>query len=600
MSNKDITQAPIGLSKATISRVAAAISASFDVTVTAGREWSMDIVNGELTYDADSLARFSVEAAVALILHEVGHLKHTTSIDRGTDIYREIPQTSFSAINMLEDIRVDHLTMMEFGNGEKVMGELHAQGCEFARSSIRQRREGQTRMSYDANDILMLAYLMHYGGVLDVGLVKALGMVQKDQDLVRDVHRAIVDGKPEYMGTTLEVQRFWEEKIYPIVRSKSDPKAENENEANRKIENMSDFSDSEIKQLKDKLAELSARERKPYDRNTSSSGQALRNLSADSVREFNDMLPTTDSRMSQPKNAKPLRGKDRLEGDKNDQDQMANPKSGMSLNKLEGGSPSGDRAEAVARSFSKYDNSRSASGTDVHAIARKVAPLVSTAASQLGRVLRDNQFDRYAGRYRSGDLKRRGLYKVRTNDIRLFERKTERKNKHYAFSLLVDCSGSMHGRQIADAMEATVLLSETLTRMNLPFEVTFFSDDYARGKEFGDRYDKWDLSRNQGIVNGGGTNITEPFKVCMRRLAEQGDRRTQRIMILMTDGELDHAEEKLVKGEIDRALGTSLVYGFGIGVDLKKIAGENAIRVTDTAKIAAEFGKILRKHIKTG
>lgn len=74
---------------------------------------------------------------------------------------------------------------------------------------------------------------------------------------------------------------------------------------------------------------------------------------------------------------------------------------------------------------------------------------------KIGSIMRDNQYDREVGGYRSGKLTKRGIYKVMTNSTRVFTRKTERKNKKYNVIMLIDESGSMinglnNGRYVAD------------------------------------------------------------------------------------------------------------------------------------------------------
>lgn len=62
---------------------------------------------------------------------------------------------------------------------------------------------------------------------------------------------------------------------------------------------------------------------------------------------------------------------------------------------------------------------------------------------KIGSIMRDNQYDREVGGYRSGKLTKRGVYKVLTNSTRVFTRKTEPKNKKYNVIMLIDESESM-------------------------------------------------------------------------------------------------------------------------------------------------------------
>ena len=48
--------------------------------------------------------------------------------------------------------------------------------------------------------------------------------------------------------------------------------------------------------------------------------------------------------------------------------------------------------------------------------------------------------------------------------------------KDFAFSLVVDVSGSMSGENQQRAAECAVLMSEVLTRLKVPFEIALFDD----------------------------------------------------------------------------------------------------------------------------
>lgn len=102
----------------------------------------------------------------------------------------------------------------------------------------------------------------------------------------------------------------------------------------------------------------------------------------------------------------------------------------------------------------------------------------------LSSVMLDNRYDRFVKNRRTGKLDTRSLYKVDTSS-KLFKKREARKNKHYAVSLVVDCSGSMLGREIKIAAKAAQNLSHHLAAMDIPHNIVSFNTYAKEMKPFG-------------------------------------------------------------------------------------------------------------------
>jgi hypothetical protein len=97
---------------------------------------------------------------------------------------------------------------------------------------------------------------------------------------------------------------------------------------------------------------------------------------------------------------------------------------------------------------------------------------------RLQRMIRERQYVRYAGAYRSGRLQLSKVWKQRTGNYRLFQRKIEPDPLDVAFSLLVDESGSMNRKQkYLVARQAAILCAEALEGIAVPFEVIGYSTE---------------------------------------------------------------------------------------------------------------------------
>lgn len=87
----------------------------------------------------------------------------------------------------------------------------------------------------------------------------------------------------------------------------------------------------------------------------------------------------------------------------------------------------------------------------------------------------DNKYDRLVKGKKTGKLHTKSLYKVNQSD-KLFAKKEERKNKHYAVSLVIDCSGSMSGERLNQAVLAAKTLSKNFSQMGIPHNVVCFDE----------------------------------------------------------------------------------------------------------------------------
>jgi len=226
----------------------------------------------------------------------------------------------------------------------------------------------------------------------------------------------------------------------------------------------------------------------------------------------------------------------------------------------------------------------------------KIKGYISTAKTQLNRTLKENMYNRYHGRFSSGKLNIKKLYKFPLNDFKLFRRKGEIKDKDYAFSILVDVSGSMNGPRLEETMKGVVLMTETLGALEQPVEVTFFSSAFKTPKKFNTVIDPIEIGHQAGQIINGGTDIKEPFDLNLESLIKQPTK--EKIMITLTDGDFSGSEKKHIKSMQDKHAKV-LHYGIGIDVNLSDVfPGDRAININNVSEIMPAFSRILKRHIK--
>jgi len=80
---------------------------------------------------------------------------------------------------------------------------------------------------------------------------------------------------------------------------------------------------------------------------------------------------------------------------------------------------------------------------------------------------------------RRGKINQASLSRLAIKDERIFRRKQENRSKDVAVTLLIDCSGSMRGKRIHTAAQASYAMSSVLDRINIVHEVIGFTTKHG-------------------------------------------------------------------------------------------------------------------------
>jgi hypothetical protein len=189
---------------------------------------------------------------------------------------------------------------------------------------------------------------------------------------------------------------------------------------------------------------------------------------------------------------------------------------------------------------------------------------------------------------------------------KIWEKQSLPLEREFAFSLLVDNSGSMDAnKKYLHARQCAVLLSEVLTRLKIPFEISIFSDNTQVVKKFDERPGKEKKNEIGGAINGGGGG-TQDYAAVKRCVEQIGGRSEEhKFLIVVTDGESNNGTElqKEIKNALDRGV---RVIGLGIGsgtTDVDKYypigRGELSIDPKDKeAALGPYFAKLLEGILK--
>lgn len=99
---------------------------------------------------------------------------------------------------------------------------------------------------------------------------------------------------------------------------------------------------------------------------------------------------------------------------------------------------------------------------------------------------------------RVGKLSTSNLYRLTAGDDRIFKKKIEHRTRDIAVSLVVDCSGSMHGKKIETAMLAAWVVADVLTRLGVACEITGFTTGDIASARSKDLYNEMVKGNNAG------------------------------------------------------------------------------------------------------
>lgn len=500
--------------------VATGLSAKFGVSIKKGQCWQANVHTKEIEYTEDIL-HLDRDNAIALLLHETGHLLHTLAPDNSTTTYMNYPSTSQYVINLLEDIRIDKKMSKAFDNSEYYLSKLNTQGKEMVKEHLLKlpnvdnlewslgRIPEDTDETKGENATRRAEYTKQIKEVkLSKALINAyLKLVGEptEPNAISDKIAEVCKGVEDYKSTK-QVQAVWEKKVFPLVK---------------------------------------------------------------------DLLPTMQEDQDK---AKQQAGEG--EGESIKSKIKATTKQPLSA---------GSREKETMHAYSYVE------------MYNQLKNELLGAKAKYKRIIKDNAFDRQAGSFSSGKLKKRGLYKIGLGATKVFTRKVEKQNKDFVVSLLIDKSGSMSGERTRNATKGLVYMSEVLTACDIPFEISYFADQFKTIKGYNRALDRVEVGyRATKASIGGGTKLSPPVNYMVNSLSEHKSR--NKIGIVLTDGDIDKDEGVHIQKGIQKLekLGNSTVYGVGIECDIKRsgVFGKNTFNIKNSSEILEVFTKIIKKHIK--
>ena len=534
--------------------------------------WAVD-GDGQTIYYPDTI--YYSDKDFGLLIHEAAHIRFSNFDESFKEVVQTIGKTTgkgweqiFSLINALEDPRV-----------EKKIGELYKGAKMYFKNTYQEIwEEKEFSFVYDYQLIEKMQkraskdQWVHYCAAVCFGMTPELGKQYGDDYL-------------SLLGNIIfkETQEAYD-KTFPIIESKL-------------------FKCQNTK----KVLELVQKEIFPYylplclDRNDKKENEdELKRLIQFLRKEFGKYL----LKIKQQKKGKQIKEKQQIDGSK---------EGGSKKNGLR---EFGEMAiEVLTKNLEKYEKKeewqspKELTEEKLQHVVNAYLPRVRKAIS----ILKDSDFDRWEGNYRSGRLESKKLFRLKTKQFKVFSRKIaiDKSDKDLVVGLLIDESGSMNAKMLCDdklispdsdkverAQLSCIfgsLIAKALELCNKTSIVMGFNLVTTIHKKFNRKINYEELLNiNKNVYSFNNSNTKEALGVRKIHQLLMQQPQKKKILIVLCDGEPDGSENleqtlKIVEKDLT-------IYGVGIGKDLSRYY-KNSIEVSTGEELVQYLINIFKKHV---
>lgn len=567
-------------------KIANALGKRYKINIKEGQNWSANIETKTIVY-TNSISALDKDSVIALLMHEIGHIRFSKTMDSlgFTKEQEKFKQLTTLSFNLVEDTRIDALMLHEYAGGEalyeafqnqatlqlrqslerlnkdlqayptrvaQITKELESafNGKKYKKLNEAQQKEWDDHMKRNApnprdkmselEEVLALSLVRYHRAdrlAFDPKKYHSPKIMIDADKVVKEMDEGFVEQIP----TCEEAKQFFDDKIYPIVKKYFTKEEEKK------------------QQKKEQQQQQQAGE-------AGEGGKINQNVRTKSEQELEEFAKALQKE-------KGLKNRTSDENKEEEDDK-----------KIAGGLNPSELLQKNNYLDDAFDYNKAKLRVSAHI--RRNKPLFT-------RILRDNKYDRYAGRFRTGRLNQRRLYKFASGDNRLFHKKIETKNKSYAFSIVIDVSGSMQGSTFTNSFGGLVMMSEILNSANVPFELKYFHSEFTNVKGFHEALNPKVITERGMKMGWGGTRIANPIKEAVKNL--NGIEAERKILVCLTDGAVSRRDEEYIRGLLNRNKHID-TYGIGIGSDLKTLF-KDSVNVQREEHIIEEFAKIFKKHV---
>ncbi len=561
-----------------VQQMANGLAAQHRIKVEIGNEWRVDLKNKTLTYNPASLIYGTKGELLATLMHEIGKLRYCTHYSELKNKY--ITMYGLPALEVLsiyEDVRTDYLMLKSYESAgevyesviptiEKQVKNYTEKGRQFKLhiSSITDQLYRSVREKYTNDDDPRLKdeLLMIFGN----------SSAQEVQQTVNELsYKISSDGTIfDYCGEMVALMYDLDEEH----RTQFD-------NITKKIEQTIDtIEPSKKKNSSQELLDYLDEKTFPFiedlfrDFNEKSQEleKAFPNMPEETKKKITQIA---NQQMSNSQNSDGTRGR------------MVNV---------------GEDKETKTRNSGTSNNNVPPEWTkgDYRPIKDSVLAEIKQLVNKLTYLRREELIVKYQSDQKRGKLNSRKLYKSATGSRRLFKNKLPNVDtvQSFAFSVLMDISGSMGGDRIVHTTRAITIFSEVFKKMGIPFELVTFNDGATVIKSFDQEVDKNIEKKIGGLVNAasGCTNLhngLDKLKIHTRQ-------EKNKVVIVLSDGGVGstqyYDENYFIPWE---KKGIKSV-GFGLECEssMADLCQRNSKVLKNASTLPNEFSNLLKQLIK--
>lgn len=579
-----------------IQQMANAIAAQHDITIKVENEWRVDLKTKTLTYNPLSLMYGTKGELLATLLHEVGKLKHSSPYDELKGKYlTEYKERAYEASLVFEDLRVDMKMLKAYPSAPEVYESQGKTMEEYVNNYVERGDMVRGMLAKIAVDNYN-KYISVYENSYHEWLASAkFPNIPTSKSLFDSTAGAAYTTKysPKYLGRSYNNIHELQMEVQMAIKSiPHTPMLEDYLAVMYKIAYDAEgrVPKVDVTEFAEKTKDFLLTKSHKYK----SQQELIEAMEAEVYPHIAQLLRNSEGASQEIMKAMP--GLAQAFREKRDQylDQMGAGAKGNQVGVRKGG-----QNNARGKGEEHIPNTWTAG--DYKALKESVEADIKSLVNRLTFLRREEQVIRYEGNQRRGKLDSKKLYRARFGIKKVFKRKIPSTDtvRSFAFSIMLDTSGSMSGPRIVHSTRSLIVFAEVFNKMQIPFELITYEDDATIIKGFEQSYDN-DMKRKiAGLVtrSGGGTELHEGLKKVGLKKREEKNK----ILMVLTDGDVGPIKpynEKYFQPMRDKDGIKSI--GIGIETDdyMKELCNGNTILVDNANKIPMEFVTLLKDLIR--
>lgn len=498
--------------------MANALSGLFNIKVQTGDSWHADLQTQTLTYNPMSLMSGTKSDLLLTLLHEVGRIKHSThvQIDDVFDMVLSSPK------KIIEDARIDEIIKETYPGAEKIFKESIEAPIKALHKHYDNNGDEMRKMWQDIAQSTVEQ--------ID-GRIKA-AHVTGDNKSVTDIITSAFEGTtPQEIAANRESVLNW-------ANGQLDVKNEVEGR------NILHITSSLLGGMYN-LPNLVHKIDEPYvEQCMQKMADIVKKTDTNSVydaveQELMPILkPYVDNTVLPPALAESL-GEELKKGLAEEMQNQLNNGHNWNLSQDIKNTHENSAQQMNANSSEGDVMPQDWMDGDYNGLRLSVLPETKALTRFLRSIQREEQTPKFERNQRRGRIDQKAVHKVVMGHDRVFKKKLPSQDtiRSFAFSLVIDTSGSMNGESIIHTTRAAISMIESLEAVGIPYEVICFDSDASHRKKFSDPLSNKIKEQIGGIIPyvsnyGGGTNMYLGFqKVTLQERSE-----SNKILVMLTDG----------------------------------------------------------------